>query len=140
MVLNKFNSNGNKFYKMPNNAYKHFHLVVVDLVVAGVVVVGLEVVILLRQSNARELNHAANKRLETTVLFCEDVKAKHPKVSYADLYQLAGVVAVEITRGPTIDFVPGRKDSLESPAKGRLPDAKQGKSVCCLFCMQFFVI
>ncbi|KOM28085.1 hypothetical protein LR48_Vigan499s002900 [Vigna angularis] len=78
--------------------------------------------------NARELNHAANKGLETAVLFCEDVKAKHPKVSYADLYQLAGVVAVEITGGPTIDFVPGRKDSLESPAEGRLPDAKQGES------------
>jgi len=25
------------------------------------------------------------------------------------IFQLAGVVAVEITGGPTIDFVPGRK-------------------------------
>ncbi|KAH1224025.1 putative L-ascorbate peroxidase 3, peroxisomal [Glycine max] len=58
----------------------------------------------------------------------EEVKAKHPKISYADLYQLAGVVAVEVTGGPTINFVPGRKDSLESPAEGRLPDAKQGAS------------
>ncbi|KAH1224026.1 putative L-ascorbate peroxidase 3, peroxisomal [Glycine max] len=58
----------------------------------------------------------------------EEVKAKHPKISYADLYQLAGVVAVEVTGGPTINFVPGRKDSLESPAEGRLPDAKQGES------------
>ncbi|KAI3981586.1 hypothetical protein MKX01_007506 [Papaver californicum] len=39
---------------------------------------------------------------------------------------LAGVVAVEITGGPTIEFVPGRKDSLVSPTEGRLPDAKQG--------------
>ncbi|KAK7367275.1 hypothetical protein VNO80_09284 [Phaseolus coccineus] len=78
--------------------------------------------------NAQELNHAANKGLETAVAFCEEVKAKHPNVSYADLYQLAGVVAVEITGGPTIDFVPGRKDALESPAEGRLPDAKQGAS------------
>ncbi|CAJ1930477.1 unnamed protein product [Sphenostylis stenocarpa] len=77
---------------------------------------------------ARELFHAANKGLETAVVFCEEVKAKHPNISYADLYQLAGVVAVEITGGPTIDFVPGRKDSLESPAEGRLPDAKQGAS------------
>ncbi|OAY63386.1 putative L-ascorbate peroxidase 3 [Ananas comosus] len=39
----------------------------------------------------------------------ELVKAQHPKITYADLYQLAGVVAVEATGGPTIDFVPGRK-------------------------------
>ncbi|KAL2348628.1 hypothetical protein Fmac_002628 [Flemingia macrophylla] len=76
----------------------------------------------------RELNHAANKGLKTAVEFCEEVKAKHPKISYADLYQLAGVVAVEVTGGPTIQFLPGRKDSLESPAEGRLPDAKQGAS------------
>ncbi|KAH1224023.1 putative L-ascorbate peroxidase 3, peroxisomal [Glycine max] len=78
--------------------------------------------------NRQELNHAANKGLETALAFCEEVKAKHPKISYADLYQLAGVVAVEVTGGPTINFVPGRKDSLESPAEGRLPDAKQGES------------
>ncbi|BAT97126.1 hypothetical protein VIGAN_09048400 [Vigna angularis var. angularis] len=39
-------SNGNKFYKMPNNACNHFHLVVVHLVVAGVVVAVLEVAVL----------------------------------------------------------------------------------------------
>ncbi|KAL5168659.1 L-ascorbate peroxidase 3 [Glycine soja] len=82
--------------------------------------------------NRQELNHAANKGLETALAFCEEVKAKHPKISYADLYQLAGVVAVEVTGGPTINFVPGRKDSLESPAEGRLPDAKQGKSITVL--------
>lgn len=78
--------------------------------------------------NQQELNHAANKGLKTAVELCEEVKVKHPKVSYADLYQLAGVVAVEVTGGPTIQFVPGRKDSLESPQEGRLPDAKQGAS------------
>ncbi|TKY70323.1 L-ascorbate peroxidase 3 [Spatholobus suberectus] len=79
--------------------------------------------------NEQELNHPANKGLKTAVEFCEEVKVNHPKISYADLYQLAGVVAVEITGGPTIDFIPGRKDSLESPPEGRLPDAKQGKFV-----------
>lgn len=64
------------------------------------------------------------------------MKQKHPKITYADLYQvvvvqlftqsirtvpwfivvrfidqLAGVVAVEVTGGPTVDFVPGRKVS-----------------------------
>ncbi|MCE0481294.1 hypothetical protein HAX54_038945 [Datura stramonium] len=57
---------------------------------------------------------------------CKAVKSKHPRITYADLYQLAGVVAVEVTGGPTIDFVPGRKDSSISPKEGRLPDAKQG--------------
>ncbi|XP_061999238.1 L-ascorbate peroxidase 3-like [Rosa rugosa] len=76
--------------------------------------------------NEHELGHGANSGLKIAVNFCEEVKAKHPKITYADLYQLAGVVAVEVTGGPTIEFVPGRKDSLESPEEGRLPDAKKG--------------
>uniref|UniRef100_A0A6N2N3Z0 L-ascorbate peroxidase n=1 Tax=Salix viminalis TaxID=40686 RepID=A0A6N2N3Z0_SALVM len=78
--------------------------------------------------NEKELAHAANNGLKIAIDFCEGIKAKHPRITYADLYQLAGVVAVEVTGGPTIDFVPGRKDSLESPEEGRLPDAKQGAS------------
>ncbi|KAF5735940.1 hypothetical protein HS088_TW14G00070 [Tripterygium wilfordii] len=77
-------------------------------------------------SNEEELKHSANNGLKIAVDLCEEVKAKYPKITYADLYQLAGVVAVEVTGGPTIDFVPGRKDSSESPEEGRLPDAKQG--------------
>lgn len=78
--------------------------------------------------NEKELAHAANNGIKIAIDFCEGIKAKHPKITYADLYQLAGVVAVEVTGGPTIDFVPGRKDSPESPEEGRLPDAKQGAS------------
>ncbi|KAG6385874.1 hypothetical protein SASPL_154757 [Salvia splendens] len=78
--------------------------------------------------NQAELNHAANAGLNIAIQLCEEVKAKNPRISYADLYQLAGVVAVEVTGGPTIDFVPGRKDSMASPEEGRLPDAKQGAS------------
>ncbi|CAL1410243.1 unnamed protein product [Linum trigynum] len=76
--------------------------------------------------NDEELAHGANSGLKIALGFCEEVKAKHPKITYADLFQLAGVVAVEVTGGPTIDFVPGRKDSKVSPKEGRLPDAKQG--------------
>ncbi|XP_068639746.1 L-ascorbate peroxidase 3-like [Aristolochia californica] len=76
--------------------------------------------------NEEEIKHGANNGLDIALKFCEQLKAKHPKITYADLYQLAGVVAVEVTGGPTIDFVPGRKDSLASPREGRLPDAKQG--------------
>ncbi|CAN1771291.1 L-ascorbate peroxidase 3 [Linum perenne] len=59
--------------------------------------------------NDEELAHGANSGLKIALDFCEEVKAKHPKITYADLFQLAGVVAVEVTGGPTIDFVPGRK-------------------------------
>ncbi|KAK9284568.1 hypothetical protein L1049_023743 [Liquidambar formosana] len=78
--------------------------------------------------NEEEYNRDANSGLKIAIDFCETVKVKHPKISYADLYQLAGVVAVEVTGGPTIDFVPGRKDIMVSPEEGRLPDAKQGAS------------
>ncbi|CAJ1930534.1 unnamed protein product [Sphenostylis stenocarpa] len=71
--------------------------------------------------------HEAIKELEKAVQYCEivKVKLKLKKVSYADLYQLAGVVAVEVTQGPTIDFVPGRRvypmcDSDKCPGVQRL--------------------
>ncbi|KAI3922616.1 hypothetical protein MKX01_006305 [Papaver californicum] len=72
-----------------------------------------------------ELKHGANTGLNLAIEMCEEVKKKHPKITYADLYQLAGVVAVKVTGGPTIDFVPGRKDSLESDEEGRLPNGKK---------------
>lgn len=74
----------------------------------------------------REYTHDANKGLKIALEFCEQIKLKYPNITYADLYQLAGVVAVEITGGPSIEFVPGRKDSLASPPEGRLPDARKG--------------
>eukprot|EP00268_Persea_americana_P013206 TRINITY_DN1575_c1_g1_i2.p1 TRINITY_DN1575_c1_g1~~TRINITY_DN1575_c1_g1_i2.p1 ORF type:complete len:293 (+),score=81.35 TRINITY_DN1575_c1_g1_i2:410-1288(+) len=76
--------------------------------------------------NEEEYKHGSNNGLKISIDLCEEVKKKNPKITYADLYQLAGVVAVEVTGGPTIEFCPGRKDSLVSPREGRLPDAKQG--------------
>ncbi|KAJ0969939.1 hypothetical protein J5N97_022816 [Dioscorea zingiberensis] len=73
-----------------------------------------------------EYSHGSNAGLKIAIDLCETVKEKHPRITYADLYQLAGVVAVEVTGGPTIDFVPGRKDSSVCPREGRLPDAKKG--------------
>ncbi|EOA18809.1 hypothetical protein CARUB_v10007422mg [Capsella rubella] len=74
-----------------------------------------------------ELNRPHNKGLEKAVAFCEEVKAKHPRVTYADLYQLAGVVAVEVTGGPAIPFTPGRKDA-DSPDDGELPNPNEDAS------------
>ncbi|XP_038888127.1 L-ascorbate peroxidase 3 [Benincasa hispida] len=76
--------------------------------------------------NEEEFSHGSNNGLKKAIDFCEEVKSKHPKITYADLYQLAGVVAVEVTGGPTIDFVPGRKDSNICAREGQLPDAKKG--------------
>lgn len=76
--------------------------------------------------NEEEYSHGANAGLKIAIDFCGQVKVKYPNLTYADLYQLAGVVAVEVTGGPTVEFVPGRKDSLASTGEGRLPDATQG--------------
>uniref|UniRef100_K3YJ02 L-ascorbate peroxidase n=1 Tax=Setaria italica TaxID=4555 RepID=K3YJ02_SETIT len=35
-------------------------------------------------------------------------------------------LSVEVTGGPTVEFVPGRRDSSVCPREGRLPDAKKG--------------
>ncbi|KAI4350280.1 hypothetical protein L6164_004750 [Bauhinia variegata] len=78
--------------------------------------------------NEEEYSHGSNNGLKKAIDWCEEVKAKHPKITYADLYQLAGVVAVEVTGGPTIEFTPGRRDSNICPREGRLPDAKLGVS------------
>ncbi|KAM7516118.1 hypothetical protein LguiA_005701 [Lonicera macranthoides] len=105
--------------------------------------------------NEEEYKHSSNNGLKIAIDLCEEIKARHPMITYADLYQvtmaseiilfwlgfvkLAGVVAVEVTGGPTIVFVPGRKDSMESPKEGRLPDAKQGLS-SKEFCFQVALI
>ncbi|WOL13427.1 putative L-ascorbate peroxidase 4 [Canna indica] len=73
-----------------------------------------------------EYAHGSNAGLKIAIDLCEPVKTRRPRITYADLYQLVGVVAVEVTGGPTIDFVPGRRDSSVCPREGRLPDAKQG--------------
>jgi L-ascorbate peroxidase len=73
-----------------------------------------------------EYTHGSNAGLKIAIDLLDPVKAKCPKITYADLYQLAGVVAVEVTGGPTVEFVPGRRDSSVCPREGRLPDAKRG--------------
>ncbi|CAL9227221.1 unnamed protein product [Arabidopsis halleri] len=75
---------------------------------------------------AEEYTQAANLGLKSAIDICEEVKSNHPKITYADLYQLAGVVDVAFCRGPTIEFIPGRQDSIVCFREGRLPDAKQG--------------
>ncbi|KAK9920804.1 hypothetical protein M0R45_029350 [Rubus argutus] len=72
------------------------------------------------------LAHEANKGLDIAVRILEPIKEQFPILSYADFYQLAGVVAVEVTGGPEIPFHPGRPDKQELPPDGRLPNASKG--------------
>jgi cytochrome c peroxidase len=79
----------------------------------------------------RDLHAGGTPRQSVTPLdlarnLLEKVKAKHPSISYADLYTLAGVVAVQAMGGPTIPWRAGRTDAASgaaSPPDGRLPDA-----------------
>ncbi|CAF4808384.1 unnamed protein product, partial [Rotaria sp. Silwood2] len=66
--------------------------------------------------------HIARERLES-------VYHAYPGLTYADLYTLAGVVALEKMGGPIIRWRHGRvdyRDGKQSPPDGRLPDAAQG--------------
>nr|UIP35225.1 bifunctional p-coumarate 3-hydroxylase/ascorbate peroxidase 2 [Leucojum aestivum] len=73
-----------------------------------------------------ELGHGANNGLDIAVRLLEPIKEQFQILSYGDFYQLAGVVAVEVTGGPEVPFHPGREDKAEPPMEGRLPDATKG--------------
>jgi cytochrome c peroxidase len=79
-----------------------------------------------------EASWGANAGLKVARDALEPIKAQYPAISYADLYTLAGVVAVEEAGGPTIPFRLGREDAESgetSPPDGRLPDADKGSKV-----------
>ncbi|KAJ3412043.1 hypothetical protein HDV05_001373 [Chytridiales sp. JEL 0842] len=82
-----------------------------------------------------ESTDGANAGLEHARAFLEPIKKKHPWISYADLWTLAGVTSIEAMGGPTIPWKGGRSDKDEKkvtvkdiPPNGRLPDAAQGAS------------
>jgi cytochrome c peroxidase len=71
----------------------------------------------------------ANAGLQGTRDALEPLKKKH-NCSYADLYTLSGVVAIEKMGGPVIAWRSGRTDSTgpTTVPDGRLPDADKGSS------------
>uniref|UniRef100_A0A7S2UYN3 Plant heme peroxidase family profile domain-containing protein n=1 Tax=Fibrocapsa japonica TaxID=94617 RepID=A0A7S2UYN3_9STRA len=76
-----------------------------------------------------EASHGANAGLRWAMNTLEAIKSAAPAcLSYADLYQLASVVAIEFCGGPSIPFRPGRKDLAASMCTpdGRLPAADKG--------------
>ncbi|CAG8707061.1 3152_t:CDS:2, partial [Acaulospora colombiana] len=78
-----------------------------------------------------ESDHAANAGLKVARDKLEPIKQANSEITYADLWSLAGVVAVQESGGPNIPWIPGRKDADSSAActpDGRLPDASKGSS------------
>lgn len=79
----------------------------------------------------KEAAHGGNAGLQHARALLEPVKAANPEMTYADLYVLAGAVAIEEMGGPNIGYRWGRSDACHeaSPAEdsrfspdGRLPD------------------
>ena len=75
-----------------------------------------------------EGGHAANNGLQNARDFLEPIKAQFPWISYADLWTLAAVCAVQEMGGPTVPWRPGRADRDNSwcTPDGRLPDGAKG--------------
>mmetsp|Transcript_16698 Transcript_16698/g.25927 ORF Transcript_16698/g.25927 Transcript_16698/m.25927 type:complete len:217 (-) Transcript_16698:318-968(-) len=76
-----------------------------------------------------EFSHGANAGLDKAVKKLEPLKSKFPDISYADLYTLSGVVAIETLGGPKVGWQAGRVDSMDPSdvtPDGRLPDADKG--------------
>ncbi|GMH46087.1 hypothetical protein BSKO_14051 [Bryopsis sp. KO-2023] len=73
-----------------------------------------------------EIDHGANAGLSAGLALIEPTKAKCPDVSYADLYQMASAVAIEVAGGPAIPMRYGRVDAQgpdDCPPEGNLPGA-----------------
>eukprot|EP00877_Chromochloris_zofingiensis_P009410 jgi/Chrzof1/4722/Cz14g23320.t1 len=78
-----------------------------------------------------EIDHGANAGLNIAQKVLDPIKAKYPWISYADLWTLAGAVAVEAMGGPHIPWRPGRLDKSsgqDCAPDGRLPDGALGAS------------
>ncbi|KAJ3221749.1 heme peroxidase [Clydaea vesicula] len=77
-----------------------------------------------------ESSHGANAGLKIARDRLEQVKKEFPAITHADLWSLAGVVAIQEAGGPIIKWRPGRKDADSETActpDGRLPDAALGQ-------------
>jgi len=78
----------------------------------------------------KEGDYGANAGLKVARDLLEPIKAKYPWISYADLWTLAGVTAIEEMGGPKVPWRPGRSDydgtnEALLPPDGRLPDASR---------------
>jgi len=75
---------------------------------------------------APESSNPSNKGLQHARALLEPIKQAVPSLSYADLWQLAAVVSIEMMGGPKVPFRAGRVDAVESEEsapEGMLPGA-----------------
>ncbi|KAL1520688.1 hypothetical protein AB1Y20_022257 [Prymnesium parvum] len=75
---------------------------------------------------APEASNPSNKGLQYARALLEPIKQAVPSLSYADLWQLAAVVSIEIMGGPRVPFRIGRVDAVgssDSAPEGMLPGA-----------------
>mmetsp|Transcript_70852 Transcript_70852/g.196842 ORF Transcript_70852/g.196842 Transcript_70852/m.196842 type:complete len:310 (+) Transcript_70852:119-1048(+) len=63
-----------------------------------------------------EIDHGANAGLAKAVNYLKPFKAKYPKVSWADLIQMASACAIEVAGGPVIPMKYGRVDVTDGSA------------------------
>ena len=87
---------------------------------------------------APENSFGANAGLSIARDLLEPIKKKFPWISYADLWTLAGCVAIEEMGGPEVPWRPGRSDTeptnLVALPDGRLPDGdKDNKHIRDIF-------
>ena len=74
----------------------------------------------------QELSHQGNEGLADVVEWLKPIaEAAAPKLSLADVFQLAAAVVVEGTGGPVLGFEPGRRDSWAYAPEGRLFDPRR---------------
>lgn len=77
----------------------------------------------------KEGGDPANAGLQHARAFLEPIKREFPWITYADLWTLAAVVAIEEMGGPQIPWKGGRTDFTDDskiPPRGRLPDGSKG--------------
>jgi len=76
-----------------------------------------------------EIMHGANAGLAGAVKMLEPVKTAFPKVTYADLFQMASASGIELAGGPKLGVRYGRMDATspeQCSPEGNLPDAEAG--------------
>ncbi|KAJ3125673.1 heme peroxidase [Nowakowskiella sp. JEL0407] len=78
-----------------------------------------------------EASDGANAGLDVARKLLEPIKKEFPELSYADLWTLAGVVAIQEMGGPVVPWRAGRTDAVSEaacPPQGRLPDAAKDQN------------
>mmetsp|Transcript_122632 Transcript_122632/g.281113 ORF Transcript_122632/g.281113 Transcript_122632/m.281113 type:complete len:366 (-) Transcript_122632:449-1546(-) len=84
---------------------------------------------------APEAGHGANAGLAVARYLLAPLQRRHPELSHADLWVLAGCTAVEAMGGPGVAFRAGRPDATQRtacPPEGRLPNADMGSKAATI--------